>query len=100
VNLEPYLAQANKLMLARHAPHPYAAALFIDWALSEDGQSMITTFGRVVARKGVKQRFPELVEKESFLVDVDFIGPVLDQRQGIQPDLSRPLTESHARHLD
>jgi len=79
VILDPYLAQANKLMLARHAPHPYAAALFIDWALSEDGQSMITTFGRVVARKGVKQRFPELVEKESFLVDVDFIGPVLDQ---------------------
>ena len=79
VILDPYLTQANKLMLARHAPHPYAAALFIDWALSEDGQSMITTFGRVVARKGVKQRFPELVEKESFLVDVDFIGPVLDQ---------------------
>ena len=40
---------------------------------------MITTFGRVVARKGVKQRFPELVEKEYFLVDVDFIGPLLDQ---------------------
>lgn len=79
VILDPYLAQANKLMLARHAPHPHAAALFIDWALSEEGQSMITTFGRVVARKGVKQRFPELVEKESFLVDVDFIGPVLDQ---------------------
>jgi len=40
---------------------------------------MITTFGRVVARKGVKQRFPELVEKDYFLVDVDFIGPILDQ---------------------
>ena len=36
-------------------------------------------FGRVVARKGVKQRFPELVEKEYLLVDVDFIGPILDQ---------------------
>ena len=79
VILDPYFAQANKLMLARHAPHPHAAALFIDWALSEEGQSMITTFGRVVARKGVKQRFPELVEKESFLVDVEFIGPILDQ---------------------
>ena len=79
VILDPYFAQANKLMLARHAPHPYAAALFIDWALSEEGQSMITTFGRVVARKGVKQRFPELVEKEPLLVDVDFIGPILDQ---------------------
>jgi iron(III) transport system substrate-binding protein len=79
VILDPYFAQANKLMLARHAPHPCAAALFIDWALSEEGQSMITTFGRVVTRKGVKQRFSELVEKEPFLVDVDFIGPILDQ---------------------
>jgi iron(III) transport system substrate-binding protein len=79
VILDPYFAQANKLMLARHAPHPHAAALFMDWALSEEGQNMITTFGRVVARKGVKQRFPELVEKESFLVDVDFISPIMDQ---------------------
>jgi len=77
--LDPYFAQANKIMLSRRAPHPHAAALFYDWALSEEGQSMITTFGRVVARKGVKQRFPELVEKEYFLVDVDFIGPILDQ---------------------
>ena len=30
-------------------------------------------------RKGVKQRFPELVEKEYFLVEVDFIAPILDQ---------------------
>ena len=79
VILDPYFAQANKLMLAHHAPHPHAAALFMDWALSEEGQSLITTFGRVVARKGVKQRFPELLEKESLLVDVDFIGPILDQ---------------------
>ena len=79
VILEPYYAQANKLMMARHAPHPHAAALFYDWALSEEGQSMITSFGRVVARKGVKQRFPELVQKEPFLVDVDFIGPVMEQ---------------------
>lgn len=79
VILDPYFAQANKLMLSRRAPHPHAAALFYDWSLSEEGQSMITTFGRVVARKGVKQRFPELVEKESFLVDVDFIAPIMDQ---------------------
>ena len=79
VILDPYFAQGNDLMLARHAPHPHAAALFYDWALSEEGQSMITTFGRVVSRKGVKQRFPELVEKDSLLVDVDFIGPILDQ---------------------
>jgi iron(III) transport system substrate-binding protein len=50
VALDPYFAQANMLMLAKHAPHPYAAALFMDWGLSEKGQAMITTFGRVVAR--------------------------------------------------
>src|SRR5919106_488355 len=79
VILDPYFAQGNDLMLARHAPHPHAAALFYDWALSEEGQSMITTFGRVVSRKDVKQRFPELVEKNSLLVDVDFIGPILNE---------------------
>jgi hypothetical protein len=57
----------------------WTAALIFDWALSGKGQAMITTFGRVVARKGVKQRFPELVEKEMFLVDVDFIGPIMNQ---------------------
>jgi iron(III) transport system substrate-binding protein len=79
VALDPYFAQANKLMLARHAPHPHAAQLFIDWALSAEAQSIITSFGRVVARKGVKQRFPELMEKDPFLVDVDFLGPILDR---------------------
>jgi hypothetical protein len=27
----------------------------------------------------VKQRFPELMEKDPFLVDVDFLGPILDR---------------------
>ena len=79
VALDPYFAQANKLMLARHAPHPHAAQLFIDWALSEEAQTIITSFGRVVARKGVKQRFPELMKKDPFIVDVDFLGPIMDR---------------------
>jgi hypothetical protein len=51
----------------------------MDWALSEEGQSVITTFGRVVPRKGVKQRFPELVEKPAIPVDLDFMAPVLEE---------------------
>ncbi len=76
--LDPYFAKPNSIMLAKHAPHPHAAALFIDWALSNEGQLFITTFGRVVARKGVKQRFRELVEKEFILADEEMIGPVLN----------------------
>jgi iron(III) transport system substrate-binding protein len=79
VIVDPYFSQPNKMVLARHAPHPHAAALFIDWALSEEGQSTVTTFGRVSARKGVKQRFPELMEKEIFHADVEFISPIMEQ---------------------
>ncbi len=79
VIVDPYFSQPNKMVLARHAPHPHAAALFLDWALSEEGQSTVTTFGRVSARKGVKQRFPELMEKEIFHADVEFISPIMEQ---------------------
>jgi iron(III) transport system substrate-binding protein len=77
--LDPYYAKPNMLMLARHAPHPHAAALLIDWTLSEEGQSLLAGLGYVVARKGVKQSLPALLEKESFLADPDFIGPILEE---------------------
>jgi ABC-type Fe3+ transport system substrate-binding protein len=76
--LDPYFAKPNMIMLARHAPHPHAAALLIDWTLSEEGQSMLATFGYVVTRKGARQSFPALLEKESILADPDFIGPILE----------------------
>ena len=51
----------------------------MDWALSEEGQTVVTTFGRVSARKGIKQRFPELMDKELFHSYVEFIGPIMEQ---------------------
>lgn len=77
--LDPYYAKPNMLMLARHAPHPHAAALLIDWTLSEEGQSLLASLGYVVARKGVKQSVAALLEKESFFADPDFIGPILEE---------------------
>jgi hypothetical protein len=35
--------------------------------------------GYVVARKGVSQTVPALLEKESFLADPDLIGPILEE---------------------
>ena len=58
---------------------------------------MITTFGRVVSRKGVKQRFPELAEKDSLLVDVEFIGPILNRPVKSLAKFSRPLSRSTER---
>jgi iron(III) transport system substrate-binding protein len=77
--LDPYYAKPNMIMLARHAPHPHAAALLIDWTLSEEGQSMLTTFGYTAARRGVKPTVPALLEKDSMLADPEFIGPVLEE---------------------
>ncbi|MBI4524898.1 MAG: extracellular solute-binding protein [Deltaproteobacteria bacterium] len=79
VGLEPFFSSANYIMLGRRAPHPHAGALFVDWALSEEGQSVITSFGRVVARRGVRQRFPELLERQPITVDPNFIAPILEE---------------------
>ncbi len=35
--------------------------------------------GRVVAREGIKQRFPELGKKKYILTDVNMMGPVLNK---------------------
>jgi ABC-type Fe3+ transport system substrate-binding protein len=50
------------LALSRRAPHPNAARLYIDFALSQDGQRMMASFGRTVVRPGVKRKYPELTE--------------------------------------
>lgn len=77
--LDPYMALANYIMLAKQAAHPHAAALLIDWSLSEEGQQLMTSYGRVILRKGVKQRFPELVEKDPYVTDAEFLGPMLEE---------------------
>lgn len=79
VALDPYFSQANMIMLARYAPHPHAAALFLDWSLSDEGQTIVTSFGRVVARNGIKQRFPELMQKKSRLVDMELMDPKVEK---------------------
>jgi iron(III) transport system substrate-binding protein len=54
VALPPIMAFPNVLLLARHAPNPHAAAIFIDWLLSEQGQKAIEAdLGRDPTRKGL-----------------------------------------------
>ena len=73
VILDPYFAKPSEVMLARYAPHPHAAALYLDWVLSEEGQSLMASFGRISARKGIKSQFPE----NYYLAGADEIGPDL-----------------------
>jgi len=55
------------LTLARNAPHPYAAALFYDFLISEEGQRLIATEGRVVAHPKVEPIYPRMKELQGFL---------------------------------
>jgi iron(III) transport system substrate-binding protein len=62
VALPPIMAFPNVLLLARHAPNPHAAALFIDWQLSETGQKLFESeLGRDPTRKGLGRGMDQTV---------------------------------------
>lgn len=51
---EPLLAVPALIAIAARAPHPNAAKLYIDYALSEEGQKLLSPSVRVPARRGVE----------------------------------------------
>ncbi len=54
--------------LLKNAPHPNAAKLWIEWSLSEEGQSLLAAQGYAVVRKGIKAKQPEAsLENATFL---------------------------------
>ncbi|HYA27766.1 MAG TPA: extracellular solute-binding protein [Acidobacteriota bacterium] len=55
------------LTLARNAPHPYSAALFYDFLISEEGQRLIAKEGRVVAHPKVEPIYPRMKELQNLL---------------------------------
>jgi iron(III) transport system substrate-binding protein len=77
VLLKPVLTLPTHVMLAKNAPHPHSAALFLDWALSRDGAMKILAeeFGIPTARSGYKTKSPELEIPEYLAVDPLKIGP-------------------------
>jgi ABC-type Fe3+ transport system substrate-binding protein len=62
VNADPVMSRPWGVFLAKRAPHPNAARLFIDYTLSVEGQKVLASLGRTVVRPGVPQKFPRLVE--------------------------------------
>lgn len=57
---DPTVATLSPIQIARHPPHPNAAALLIDYVLGEDAQTAIAVLGRLPSRKGVRTPNPEL----------------------------------------
>ena len=80
--LDPYPGEPNGLALMRRAAHPHAAILFIDWMLSDEGQTVLAQqVPRLTLRKGVKQipRHQELYKKDFVFVNPASIGPNLNE---------------------
>jgi len=73
--LQPILSKAQVLLLTRRSPHPHAAALFIDWALSEEGQAFIgIDLVRSPVRIGQKQKYMELGRPKTKVITPEFLG--------------------------
>jgi len=75
----PAIFTLSPIMTAALPPHPHAAALFYDFLLSEEGQTIIgMDIGRTPVRKGIPARNPEFVkvqESDAFLpLDPSLVG--------------------------
>ena len=52
--VEPLVGRPQALGVAKNAPHPHAALLFVDFALSPEGQKLLADMGRVPASRTQK----------------------------------------------
>ena len=77
VLLPPAIAQSDMLLLARNAPHPNAAALFIDWLLSREAQTMVEQeLRRNSVRKDMGKDFEQMTRGKPVLVmSPEKLGP-------------------------
>ena len=54
VSLEPTIAQIDAVMVSAHSPHPHAARLFVDFALSEEGQDPLSEVQQIPVRRDME----------------------------------------------
>ena len=57
---DPTPATPSPVGVIKKTPRPYAAALLLDYILSEPAQKIFSEGGRISARRGVRPRYPEL----------------------------------------
>jgi iron(III) transport system substrate-binding protein len=74
VPVQPVVARAQGIGIARNAPHPQAAAAFVDFVLSPEGQELLNSMGRVPVSTRVRTHMNQF---EYTLVDS---ATVLDEQ--------------------
>ena len=65
---DPVFTKFQPLAIGSKAAHPNAAKLFTDFMLSEDGQKIIASFGRIPTRRGVPTTVQGL-DKLNYVID-------------------------------
>jgi len=81
VFLDPVISKPIPVTLMRQAPHPHAAALFVDWALSREGQDIITReTGHFIARNDVTDRFGKILPDEFISIGPEVEGKHAEDR--------------------
>ena len=65
---DPVFTKFQPIGVAAKAPHPNSAKLFVDFMLSEEGQRIIASFGRVPTRRAVPTSVQGL-DKLNFVID-------------------------------
>jgi iron(III) transport system substrate-binding protein len=78
--MEPVFSKPRVVFLTKHAPHPHAAILFLDWIISEEAQTLIgQKLGRDPVRKGVKSKY-ERLDYPKYIVTRESLGPIYKTR--------------------
>jgi iron(III) transport system substrate-binding protein len=57
---DPIPGAVGPLAVAKRAPHPYGAALLTDYILSDAGQKLLSSLGRISGRRGIKPKYPDM----------------------------------------
>ena len=70
----PIITHGNIVSIARHAPHPNAARLFVDYFLSKKGQIVLNEAFVVPARTDIPPLAPSLDQSK---LNVHYVDPVL-----------------------
>ena len=68
VRMSKYLASVSFVAVARKAPHPNAARLFVDFFLGPEPQQIFGNLGEYVFHPGVEHRFKRDVEDDQIVI--------------------------------
>ena len=79
--IDPVISKPRMSALAKQAPHPHAAILFLDWIIGQEAQTIIAQeFGRGPTRKGVRSKYARLDHPKYLVVPAENLAPMYKKR--------------------